>query len=229
MGQDRGRDRADAARRPGHQNLALLGRQPVVFERHHRQHRGEAGGADRHRLARGQPGRQRHQPVGLHPRPLGIAAPMRLAHPPAGQNHLVARLVAGVRRGLDRAGEVDPRHMRIAPHQPAARADAEPVLVVQRRIFDGDRHLGLGQAVVGQILHRGMRRAVLVLLDQQGLEHRRVSFASTADAGSAPPAFRGRVTPRPIMAAPRIPLIARQFSAVSTAPSRTAGFADMVQ
>ena len=68
----------------------------------------------------------------LHPRLLGIAAPVRLADPPAGQHHRVAGPVARVRRRLDPAGEVDAGNVRILAHQPGARAEAEAVLVVER-------------------------------------------------------------------------------------------------
>ncbi len=57
--QQRDRDAADPARGAGHQHLAGAGRQPVPLERHDRQHRGEPGGADRHRLRRVSPSGRR--------------------------------------------------------------------------------------------------------------------------------------------------------------------------
>ncbi len=59
--QQRDRDAADAAGGAGHQHLAAAGLEPVPLERDHRQHRGEPGGADRHRLAGAEPVRPAHQ------------------------------------------------------------------------------------------------------------------------------------------------------------------------
>ena len=52
LGQQRDRHRTDAAGRAGDHHRSIGGLEAVPFQRHHRQHRGVAGGADRHRLAR---------------------------------------------------------------------------------------------------------------------------------------------------------------------------------
>ena len=96
--QQRHRHRPDPAGRAGHQHRPVPRRQPVRLQRHHRQHRGQPRRADRHRLTQRQPVGQRHQPVRLDPRLLGIAAPVRLADPPAGQHHRVAGPVARIVR-----------------------------------------------------------------------------------------------------------------------------------
>jgi hypothetical protein len=121
----------DAARRPGHQHRAIAGLEPVVFQSHHRQHRGETRGSNGHGLAGGDAGGQRRQPLAFDPRLLGVAAPPRLADAPAGENHLVAGLVGRVVRFLDRAGQVDARNMGKLADQPATGRYAQPVLVVQ--------------------------------------------------------------------------------------------------
>src|SRR6056297_3595717 len=62
--------------------------------------------------------------------------------------------------------------MRVTADQSAARPDAKPVLVIQSRILDRDRHLGLGQRVEGQFLHtRRCLSALRILADHQCLEH----------------------------------------------------------
>ena len=73
---------------------------------------------------------------------------MRLAHAPAGQHHAVTRRIAGIIRRLDHPGKVNSRHMRVIAHQTAAaRRQAQPILVIQRRIFDRHRHLACRQSV----------------------------------------------------------------------------------
>ena len=166
----------------------------MILQRHDRQHRGEPGGSHRHRLPRRQTLGQRHQPIGLDPRLLRIAAPMRLAHAPAGQHHLVAGRVARIVRRLDRSGEIDPRHMRIIAHQPAARPDAQTVLVIHRRKLDRDGHIALGQSVFRKLLNRGTGFPLVVFLDQQCLEHvpLPVSAASAPRASGSPVLARAR-------------------------------------
>ena len=52
---------ADALGGAGDDDLALVGRDAVAFERQHAEHRGVTGGADRHRLLRGELLGQRHE------------------------------------------------------------------------------------------------------------------------------------------------------------------------
>ena len=96
--QQRDRDAADPAGSAGDQHLSQIRLEAVAFEREQRQHRGEPGGADRHRLLGAQTRGTMHQPVGLDARPLGIAAPVQFADPPAGQDHRIAGLELGRRR-----------------------------------------------------------------------------------------------------------------------------------
>jgi hypothetical protein len=44
---------------------------------------------------------------------------LRLANPPAGQDHRIARLELRRFRALDGTGEIDAGDMRVIPHQPA--------------------------------------------------------------------------------------------------------------
>ena len=70
LGQDRDRDRADAARCARDDDGAFRRRDARIFEREHAEHRGVAGRADRHRLRRREFLRQRYEPVAFHPRQL---------------------------------------------------------------------------------------------------------------------------------------------------------------
>ena len=133
------RHRADAAGRAGDDHRAALGADAVPFQRHDRQHRRVAGGADRHGVAGRHAVRQRHQPVAVDARPAGKGAVMRLADAPAVEHDLVAELQIGMRGGDHRAGEIDAGHQRKAAHDRRLAGDRQPVLVVDRRVFDRRR------------------------------------------------------------------------------------------
>jgi len=144
----------------------------MIFQRHYRQHRRKSGRSHGHCQAGIKSFGQRHQPVAPHIRLLRIAAPMRLSDAPAGQNHLVTGLVARVQRGLDRSRHIDAGHMRILADQPAARTDAQSVLVVHRGILNRDRDLTLGQVTQVKLLHSSACLAgFIVLLNHQRIEH----------------------------------------------------------
>src|SRR5438128_1658370 len=108
----------------------------MLFQREHRKHCGEAGGADRHRLARRHAARQAHQPVALDARLLGVSAEMGLAHAPAGTDHLVAGLPLRMRRLLDGAREVDARDHGKTPSKPPTwwLTKANPYSVENQRV-----------------------------------------------------------------------------------------------
>ena len=90
---------------------------------------------------------------------------MHLAHAPAGQNHLIARLVARIGRSFDGTCKVDPRHMRIGPHQPAAgRRQAQTVFVVHGRIVHRHRYIPRRQGAVVQFTDRSDSLTFGVLL-----------------------------------------------------------------
>ena len=65
-----------------------------------------------------------------------IGAEMGLAQAPAVEDDLVAGLPGGMRRGFDRAGEIDAGDHREAAHHRRLAGDRKPVLVVHRRPFD---------------------------------------------------------------------------------------------
>jgi hypothetical protein len=90
-GEDADRGRADAAARAEHEHGAVARLDAVLLEPlHDRQRGGEAGGAERHRLARAQPVGQRHDPVARHARVLGEAAVVGDAEVVAVDDHLAA-------------------------------------------------------------------------------------------------------------------------------------------
>ena len=70
---------------------------------------------------------------------------MGFSDAPTGQDHLVAGFeIARVGR-CHGTREIDPRHVRIIAHQPADAAQDHAVLVVQRRIGNGDRDVAFRQ------------------------------------------------------------------------------------
>jgi hypothetical protein len=83
----------------------------------------------------------------------------------------VAGTEAPVLALLDHPGQVDARDQRIAPDHPSVSPDGQPVLVVDRRILDPDRHLAGHQpinrpllqierdAVAGFVHDHGAKRA----------------------------------------------------------------------
>src|SRR3546814_19564604 len=77
---------------------------------------------------------QRHQPVAHHPRLCGIAAPVLLADPPAGEDHLVARLPGRAAALLDGAANVEARHIAIHSTPPAEALPHHLTLVLFRGV-----------------------------------------------------------------------------------------------
>ena len=169
VGQDGRCHRAHAPCCACHKNRAIL--DAMLFQRHDGQHCGEASGADGHRLTGGEAFGQGHQHVAGHPGLLGIAAPAVFTDAPTGEHHLVAGLVALVGRVFHRARKVDARHMWIGPHQSAAGADAQAVLVVHGRVLNGNGHIALGQLILVDFGDRGRGFAFFVFLDEQCFKH----------------------------------------------------------
>ncbi len=197
-GENRHRHRADAAGGPGDQDRALGGGDAAVFQRHHAEHRGQPGGAHRHRLTRRQLRWHRHQPVGGDPRHLGVSAPMQFAHPPAGENHRVAGVVKGRGGGHHGSREVHPRHMRIGLDQIAQALRHQAVLVVEGGGGDLHQNLARRQIGDGESLHR-TGNPLGGLVDDEGLErigHDDFSFASPNGLylGFPKPPRQGRVS-----------------------------------
>ena len=117
----------------------------MALDRHQRQHGGEAGGADRHRLRPGEASRQLDQPVAVNPRPFGIAAEMGLAQAISGQDDLVAGREVRPAGALDDAGEIDAEHHRKAADDRRLAAQRKSVLVIDGRMGHADRHVAVHQ------------------------------------------------------------------------------------
>ena len=128
----------DTAGRAGHQDLALIGRHPVLQQGVHAKAGGVAGGADRHRLAGRESGGQGYQPVAVEAGTLSEAAPMRLADAPTVEHHAVALAPVGVATLGDHAGEIDTRDHRKFPHDGRFARNGQAVLVIQRGVLDVD-------------------------------------------------------------------------------------------
>ena len=127
--QQRDGDAADAAGRAGDQHRRPRRAHAVPSPAPYAQHRGVAGGADRHRLPRREapPGSGTSQSP-FEPRLLRQAAPVRLADAPAVEHDLVAGLEPACRLSSDRAGEVDARHHRELAHHRRPPVIARPSL-----------------------------------------------------------------------------------------------------
>src|SRR5258705_6149183 len=118
----------------------------MPFEGDDGEHGRKPGGTDRHRPAGAEPLRPADQVGRLDPRLLGVAAPLRLANPPARHYDGVPWPEFRRFRALYYAGEIDPRYMRIAPHQAAEPLQDHPVLVVQGRALHRNGDLARRQA-----------------------------------------------------------------------------------
>ena len=134
-----------------------------LLDRRDTQHRGEPGRADRHRVETRHPVGATNDELRAHPLALGVPTPEPLAHPPAREDHAVADREVGRIARRDGAGEIDPGHHRVAAHDPALPGQRQPVLVVERRVVDVDRHVALGQVGVAQLLDRSRRRRLRIV------------------------------------------------------------------
>ncbi len=85
---------------------------------------------------------------------------MQLADAVAVQHYLIARLEVWIVRFLDRAREIDAADMRPGLHQPAAARQDQPVLVVERRVFDRDRDIACRKPCLVQGLDGAAHLAV---------------------------------------------------------------------
>jgi hypothetical protein len=106
--QHRHRGRAHPAGRPGHHDLSLVRSLTVQLHAGDGEAGGEPGRAQDHRLAQGEAGGERDDPVARHAQPLGEAAVVALAEAHAVHEHGVARTEARVLRGFDDPRRVDP-------------------------------------------------------------------------------------------------------------------------
>ena len=145
---------ADAAGRAGDDNRAAVRRGAVAGERLDGERGGEAGGADGHRLERRQRVGDAHHPGRRHAREAGPAAPARRAELITGDEHARSRRPRRIGGVGDRAGRVDPRHVRVAGGDLVLAGRGEGVLVVERGVLDGDRDLSGRQRVEGELLRR---------------------------------------------------------------------------
>ena len=129
LGEDRNRNRANAARRARNRDRPFIRRHTVILQRQDAQHRRIAGRADRHGFGLGEDIGALHQPLARHPRPLRISAVVPFGRAKAVEDHIVTRLETGVARGRHRACKVYPRDQRQALQWNAAGED-KAVLVV---------------------------------------------------------------------------------------------------
>ena len=131
----------------------LVQLETIAFERHDAEHRGEAGGADRHGPAGVETVGELDHPIGLDPGEVGEPAEVLLTQAEPGAHDLVARLDAFSCRGrLDGAGEVDAADHRELPDDRTLAGDGEPVLVVEARVPDPDGHVLVGQVLRVELL-----------------------------------------------------------------------------
>jgi hypothetical protein len=145
----------------------------VILERHHREHRGVARGADRHGLALAELGRQPHQPLAFDARFLAVGAEMGFAQAPAIEDDLVAGLPVRVGRRFHLACEIDAGDHREAAHHRHLAGDGEAVLVVDGGPGNADGDVAVHQ--VGFVeLGQGYALPLVGLLDHDRFELRHV-------------------------------------------------------
>ena len=180
--QDRDGHGAHAARRPGHEHGSVTGPQAALLEGLDAHRGGEPGGADRHRVARRQAVRQRHDPARRDPCQLAVPAVARGADVVAvGQDARPGRERI-VLRGHHRAGEVDAGDQRVDPGHAAVLARRESVLEVDAGPLDADRHLPRRQVRRRERPETTREGAALGLVDDVGAERIGQVSACTDDA-----------------------------------------------
>ena len=136
--QHRDGGRPDTARRAGDDDRPLSGRLPIHFHPMQRERGGEAGRAERHRLAEVESRRQRHDPVCGRAHHLREPAVVRFAEAHAIDQDRVTRLEAPVGRRLDAPRDVDARVQREPFVDRRTSGDAQRVLEVDARPFGTD-------------------------------------------------------------------------------------------
>ena len=141
----------------------------MTLERDRREHRRETRRAECHGAFEVEAGRHFHAHIAAHPRLLGIAAPVALAHRPAGDDDLVALLPVGRVGRLHGAGQVDARNMRVVAHQARQALEDKAILVVHVGVGDADGYLALGQVAVLELLP-DLADLAVGLLQHQRLE-----------------------------------------------------------
>ncbi|MNT00492.1 hypothetical protein D3C72_1349250 [compost metagenome] len=161
-GQQRDRDGTGATIGTGDQDVAVRRGQAAVLQREHGQHRGVARRTDCHRLAGTEGIGHLHQPVAGHPRPLREATVVGLAQAVAVDQHAVTGRDTGVGRMRHHAGQVDAGNQREGADHRRVAGDGQGILVVDRRVVDGDRHLAGHQVALGQIGQCGGDRPAAV-------------------------------------------------------------------
>jgi hypothetical protein len=95
---------------------------------------------------------------------------MRLAHPPAVEDHLVPGLEFQAVGGGHHAGEVDARDHREAAHHRQLAGDGQPVLVVDGGVRDPHQNVAVHEVADGEIANADALLLLGVAIDDQRLE-----------------------------------------------------------
>ena len=119
----------------------LSGDESVVLHPFERKTRGESGGAQHHRIERGHSRRHGHHPFCGHPHQFAIAAVVRDAEIPAGDDDLVPGPEAGVGGRHDLARRIDAGIARKAPDDLAGAVVGQRILVVDAGVLGPDDDL----------------------------------------------------------------------------------------
>ena len=143
VGQDRQCRAAHAAGRTGHQHRPVGRVEAALLERDDGHRRREPGRPDRHRVARRQARRQRHDPAGRHALVLRVAAVARDAQLVSVGEDRRPDLDGGSELATTSPGQVDARDERTDPRDLAVRPRRKPVLVVDARPADADLDLAI--------------------------------------------------------------------------------------
>ncbi|MNQ89801.1 hypothetical protein D3C85_1051180 [compost metagenome] len=168
-------DASDATVGASDEHIAGVRLDSVALERQNAQHRCIARRPDGHGLSRGELLRQGDEPVSLDARLLRQTAGVRFPHAPTVEHDAITGLVPRVITGFDHAGKIDSGMKgELAYHRRAA-SDGQPVLEVDRGVFDTDSYLARRQCAVVHIFHDGAV-AVGIFVNDDGFEHMSQAF-----------------------------------------------------
>ena len=108
---------------------------------------GEPRSAERHGLERVESRRHWNDPIASQSRVLGVTAVVNFREATAGDEHVIAGLVASVGRGLDHAREIDAADQRVLAQDLAGTGRGERVLVVDVRVHHAHDDLARRQII----------------------------------------------------------------------------------
>ncbi|SAJ33987.1 Uncharacterised protein [Enterobacter cloacae] len=149
----------------------MVGAQAAALQLFDAERRGQAGGAEDHRLAQAQALRALDHPGRGHADVLAETAGGVHAQVVAGDDHLVTGRELGHRGLGDHTGGIDAGGMRVLAGHPAVAAGGQRILVVQRGILHADQYVARRQVAGIALDHLRFVNAVGRFRHPQRLEY----------------------------------------------------------